>query len=374
MKPAPSVCHGPPTSRCQSKRTVAPCRATIRDCTARHPGDSWSASLRFIQCKKCRQLGKWGRFELVPSTMTIGSLFSGIGGLELGLQMAGCGPVLWQCDADPFARAVLAQHQPGVRIYEDVRDINAAAQPVELVCGGFPCQPHSLAGRRKGTADARWLWPEFKRVIGAVRPSLVFIENVPGLRTTGLRDVLVDLSRLGFDAEWDCFSAAEVGAPHIRRRLFVLAYSDRLALGLQHGRSRGASGAGEAVARLDGLDRNVANPVRAGRRSEKGRSIGDGRGEAVRAGEALPRRRGRAVAHPDGQGELQQGRAFGAKRGRSGDDGRENNPWAAEPDVGRVAHGVPARAHRLRLLGNAVVPAQAAHAFQVLAARAAEGR
>ena len=156
--------------------------------------------------------------------MTFGSLFSGIGGLDLALEAFGH-EVAWQAEIDPHARAVLAHHWPGVHCYKDVREIDGSAVRVDLVCGGFPCQPHSLAGKRRGTSDARWLWPEFCRIVREVRPSFVFVENVPGLRTSGLSVVLADLAALGFDAEWGCFSAAEVGAPHRRVRLHILAYA-----------------------------------------------------------------------------------------------------------------------------------------------------
>jgi DNA (cytosine-5)-methyltransferase 1 len=141
---------------------------------------------------------------------SIGSLFSGVGGLELGLEACGLGPVLWQCDSDPAARAVLARHWPEVRRYEDVREvITGAVAPVAVLCGGFPCQPVSVAGKRQGQKDPRWLWPFFAAVVARLRPGLVFIENVPGLRSAGLRDVLADLADLGYDAQWDVFSAAE---------------------------------------------------------------------------------------------------------------------------------------------------------------------
>lgn len=160
--------------------------------------------------------------------VTIGSLFSGIGGLELGLEIAMPGALVrWQCDSDPTARRVLAERWPGVRIYEDVREIDERAERVDIICGGFPCQPVSFAGRRQAQGDARWLWPFFAAVLERVRPGLVFIENVVGLRTAGLRDVLADLAALGFDAEWACFRACEAGAPHPRARLFILAYTDR---------------------------------------------------------------------------------------------------------------------------------------------------
>lgn len=263
---------------------------------------------------------------------TIGSLFSGIGGLELGLEMCGLGPVRWQCDSDPCARAVLEAHWPGVKRYDDVRQIDGKAERADIICGGFPCQPVSVAGKRKVQQDTRWLWPFFAAVIARLRPGVVFIENVPGLRTAGLRDVLADLADLGFDAEWDCFSAEEVGAPHRRRRLFLLAYADC---------------------------ELVRNESRRG-----GREIGTGKAESGCYGETG------AVADADGEGQLQQGGPI-SEVGRWARHGSgAHDAWAIEPDVGRVAHGVPARVDQLRLLGNAVVPQQAALAWRTLAGRA----
>jgi DNA (cytosine-5)-methyltransferase 1 len=96
-------------------------------------------------------------------------------------------------------------------------------EPVDLIAGGFPCQPFSVAGKRTGKSDERYLWPEFARIVEELMPRWVLIENVPGLRTGALRDVLADLAALGFDAEWDCCGAVDVGAPHRRDRLFVAA-------------------------------------------------------------------------------------------------------------------------------------------------------
>lgn len=156
--------------------------------------------------------------------MRIGSLFSGIGGLELGLERAGLGTVAWQCEIDPFCRSVLAKHWPEAMRYEDVRTVDATAPSVDVICGGFPCQDVSLAGKRGGLdAPRSGLWFEFARIIEALRPRIVVIENVLGLRTSGLSRVLADLATLGFDAEWTDLAAADVGAPHLRRRLFIAA-------------------------------------------------------------------------------------------------------------------------------------------------------
>ncbi|MHA7703435.1 DNA cytosine methyltransferase [Mycobacterium sp. ML4] len=163
-------------------------------------------------------------------TLNVLSLFAGIGGLELGLERAGM-TVVGQVEINPFCRQVLAKHWPDVPRHDDVRTAvewwESETRPdVDIICGGFPCQPFSLAGRRNGLADERWGWPWMRDVIDAVRPRYVLIENVAAL----LRDaeaisiVLGDLSSLGFDAEWDVVSACSVGAPHRRRRLFVVAY------------------------------------------------------------------------------------------------------------------------------------------------------
>ncbi len=266
------------------------------------------------------------------ATLTIGSCFSGIAGIEIGLEFLGLGPVLWQCDSDPCARAVLAAHYPGVRLYEDVREIDARAARVSLLCGGPPCQGHSVAGKRKGTADPRWLWPEFARVIGALRPGLVFIENVPGLRTSGLRDVLADLAALGFDAEWGMFTAAEVGAPHIRRRLFILAYANGTVLREQPGRRSGARGAREAEPAVDGSNGDVAHANGEGQ-LQQGGALSAERG---RAGNGS----GEAVADSDGLRLLRWAHDKATARATGGDAAQGDHPWSAESGLGDLVDGL----------------------------------
>src|SRR5687767_200061 len=137
--------------------------------------------------------------------MRIGSLFSGIGGIELGLEMLGLGPVVWQAEKDPYAYNVLAHHWPNAIRFRDVRRIDANAPKVDIICGGFPCQDISVAGRGAGIGGKRsGLWSEFARIIRDLRPSVVFVENVAALRRRGLNRVLGDLAALGFDAQWTC--------------------------------------------------------------------------------------------------------------------------------------------------------------------------
>jgi DNA (cytosine-5)-methyltransferase 1 len=157
--------------------------------------------------------------------LTVGSLFSGIGGLDLGLERAGWA-VRWQVESDDFCCRVLAKHWPRVARHGDIVAVDPARlAPVTLVCGGFPCQPVSVAGKRRAQADERWLWPEFSRIIRALRPPLVLVENVPGLLEWGIREVLGDLAGFGFDAEWHCFGADALGATQHRERVWILANS-----------------------------------------------------------------------------------------------------------------------------------------------------
>jgi DNA (cytosine-5)-methyltransferase 1 len=158
------------------------------------------------------------------------SLFSGIGGLELGLERAGM-TVVGQVEIDEYCRRVLAKHWPEVPRHDDVRTAvewwQSEPRPgVDVVAGGFPCQPFSTAGLQRGVADERWLWPPMRDVIRAVRPRYVLVENVAALLNDGdaFGTVLADLHESGFDAGWSVVSACAMGAPHTRERLFLVAY------------------------------------------------------------------------------------------------------------------------------------------------------
>ena len=159
--------------------------------------------------------------------LQVGSLFSGVGLCDLGLEWAGMGHAFF-CEVDPFCRSVLRRHWPGIPIYEDIRELRGAdLPPVDVLCGGFPCQDVSLAaaGKRKGITGKRsGLWHEYARLIEEIRPGYVIIENVPGLLAAGVEAVLQDLASVGYDAEWEVLPAAAVGAPHRRERVFLVAY------------------------------------------------------------------------------------------------------------------------------------------------------
>jgi DNA (cytosine-5)-methyltransferase 1 len=156
------------------------------------------------------------------------SLFSGIGGMDLGLDRAGM-TCVGQCEIDPFCRRVLAKHWPSVWRWDDVRTLTGDivrehCGPVDIIAAGFPCQPVSVNGLGKAQDDERWLWPETARVVDELRPGGLLLENVTGLLGRGLGDVLRDLASIGYDAEWDSVPAAAFGAPHLRERVFVVSH------------------------------------------------------------------------------------------------------------------------------------------------------
>jgi DNA (cytosine-5)-methyltransferase 1 len=298
--------------------------------------------------------------------MTFGSLFAGIGGFDLGLERAGMRCV-WQVEKDGFCRRVLAKHWPEVRRHDDVATFppgDGADWRADLICGGFPCQDISLAGKGGGIDGPRSrLWFEFARVLRLLRPRYVVVENSPALANRGLSRVLGALAELGLDAEWAVLPASAFGACHIRARMFVVAYPQRGGRdGLHVGQQAGRVAADAGEGRADGPDRAAAaHPPGAGDDADA-----DGRGCEERLqphGEppprlSAPRRRDpdrlhQDVPHPD--------RPSRAVRGESHLLAKQPAPvgsgwWAAEPDVVRVVHGFPGRVDRVRALGNAVVP------------------
>lgn len=156
--------------------------------------------------------------------MKLGSLFSGIGGLDLAVERAMGATTVWQVEYEPAPASILERHWPDAARYQDINDIDwSTVEPVDIICGGYPCQPFSHAGLRKGTNDPRHLWPRFADAIGVLRPQYAILENVAGHLSLGFDTVLADLASLGYDARWLTLRAADIGAPHGRKRLFVLA-------------------------------------------------------------------------------------------------------------------------------------------------------
>ncbi len=294
--------------------------------------------------------------------MKVLDLFSGIGGFSLGLERAGMETVAF-CEISPVCRHLLAHHWPNVPCFDDVTTLTGEqVGPVDVICGGFPCQDISFAGKGAGLAGERsGLWREYARLVRELRPAFVVVENVAALLGRGLGDVLGDLASLGYDAWWDCIPASAVGAPHRRDRLWIVAYArgqqhegfgDALRREITAGLSASAAVRGRSVAHPASDRRNQVD-TNAGRRGEGAcstegpRPRGRGRGDDV-ANALSQRGRRRDGERQDAVHADACGQAVGARS--------DGGWWSAEPDVGRVAHGVPARVDRLHGLGNAVVP------------------
>lgn len=288
-------------------------------------------------------------------------LFSGIGGISVGLERAGFQTVAF-CEIDPYCREVLRERFHGVPVHDDIRTLSG--EPfrgrVDIVAGGTPCQPVSVAGSRRGQEDHRWLWPEMLRVVREVRPDWVLAENVPGLRTLGADRVLEDLESEGY-ACWPCVVGADdVGAPHRRKRVWIVAHAHRRSLReleqrVSWGRPGGVPDEGAPEPREHGL---LAD--------------GDGRG------------RGRLVESlPPGLERSRRDVADGCRWPSR--PGEPQYPWepprTTQPGLGRGADGLPdrldsrLRRERLEALGNSVIPQVVeAIGYAILAAERQGGR
>lgn len=238
---------------------------------------------------------------MVGRKLRVGSLFSGVGMFDLGLSWTGGFTTEWFCECNDYSRKILELRFPGIPIYDDIRSLRMPFPGVSVLCGSFPCQDISIAGKGAGIEGSRSsLWGEFARIIREARPRWVLVENVPALTFRGLGTVLGDLATSGYDAEWDCISASAFGAPHVRDRIWIIAYPSSL--------------------RIDGRDPQV------GRGDSPWRVYNDGTRQA----------------------------SFAGTKGRI--------PWKAFPDfptpseLQRMAYGVPHRMDRLGVIGDSLVP------------------
>lgn len=242
------------------------------------------------------------------SELTHLSLFSGIGGLDLAAEWAGFRTV-GQCEWADYPRAILEKHWPGLPRWRDIRTLTGddfyaktGLRTVTVVSGGFPCQPFSVAGKRRGKEDDRYLWPEMLRVISEIRPAWVVGENVAGIVSMELDKVLSDLESIGYTCQAFVIPACAVDAPHRRDRVAIVANT------------------------------NSNGRLRPGQKSKKRRD------------------------HVEKRSTFPEGCNVESRRW-----------WTAEPNVGRVANGVPDRVDRLKCLGNAVVPQQFYPIFRAIA-------
>jgi len=350
-------------------------------------------------------------------TLTIGSLFSGIGGFELGFEATGRFETRWQVECDPYATKVLEKHWPDVVRHDDVCTWpKATTEPVDVLLAGFPCQDISYAGKGAGLDGERsGLFYEVMRTVREMGPRYVVLENVSALLTRGMGDVLGSLSSHRYDAEWEVVSAASVGAPHRRDRVFVIGskicdscgkgkptstvnaktsklqddVADSLSAGTgdQNGTTRGQkrepSGASESatlrqgdwealpegVNASGGDTRNLANADDSRDRTPRRRTNGNRektiegwqeRSQSEPGGHSAAQSNSKLADPSDKQCKgceqetVRRESRLSRQLGRSSTDQRTQ--WATEPSVGRVANGVPQRMDRLRCLGNAIVP------------------
>jgi DNA (cytosine-5)-methyltransferase 1 len=265
-------------------------------------------------------------------------LFSGIGGFSLGLERTGHFETVAFCEIDEYCKLILKKHWKGIKIYDDVKEITKerleadGIQIPDVITGGFPCQSFSVAGKQKGTSDSRYLWPEMFRIIKIFKSKFVIGENVRGIVNieNGMvfETVCTDLESEGYEVQPFLIPAAGVGAPHRRDRIWFIAH-------LANATSKGTRENDEGVwSRTSGVsgrqETTLANAITGN--VEAGRQ----RHGTLRTGHQEERLSDHVASGGETQGQ--------------------STWWNVEPDVGRVAHGVSGRIHRLKGLGNAIVP------------------
>ena len=364
--------------------------------------------------------------------MKILDLFSGLGGFSLGLERTGKYKTVAFCEMDKYCKLVLQKHWKGVKIYNDVKEITKerleadGVELPEIITGGFPCQPFSVAGKQKGTSDDRHLWPEMFRIIQELKPRWVIGENVKGLINleNGMvfETVCANLEGEGYEVRAFNIPAAGVGAPHRRERIWIIASLENSRRTLRQGtfigetnedeirkedanqseRSSGSSEINVANANSDrstergersnatqesnggrDIERRSEEDVGQGRIRETGERTENDVADSISGNVETGRERQRGVRkESQGQGTSSDAPSSGETVANTESSHRNDNEtirgngetstqeifgdgssisgksawWDFEPNVGRVAHGIPGRVHRLKALGNSIVP------------------
>lgn len=301
------------------------------------------------------------------------SLFSGIGGLDLAAEWAGI-TTIGQCEWAKYPAKILEKHWPNVPRWKDIRTLTGDSfyertgrRTVDIISGGFPCQPFSVAGKQRGKEDDRYLWSEMVRVIKELRPTWIVGENVAGIVRMALPDILSELEACGYRTRTFLVPACAIGARHRRYRVAIVGYSEHNGLSSAAvARGVGTTGGGEQESERS--DSNVSDSDNGSRDVRRDRKLS--------AAEEIERKRcnigGRAQEHEPRQWRTAEsilGRmADGFPTGMDGDlDFLINHYWDNEPDIPRIATGISHRVDRLKCLGNAVVPQQFYPIFKAIA-------
>ena len=313
---------------------------------------TWDRNIqKSLKCKKMRML----------------DLFSGIGGFSLAAEWCWGKEleIVYMVENDIYCQRVLKKQFPDTPIYSDIRDFKCGTfNGIDLITGGFPCQDISIAGKGVGIEGERsGLWTEFKRIISEVRPKFALIENVPILTNRGLDRVLCNLAEIGYDAEWQCISASEVGAWHKRERIWIVAYPNKINTDARcsepyrQGNEERIQRGGRSQYFPESLDKVVSDTECNAERSALWQEVDEGRSnhkscnrhsvgnELGNGGKVVPNTKCKGFNEKYFAQERQASRHSGGFK-----------VWATEPELGRVAHGIPDRVDRLKSLGNAIVP------------------
>ena len=271
-------------------------------------------------------------------------LFSGLGGFSLGLEATGGFETVAFCDIEKFSRKVLKKHWPNVKQYKDIKELTYeqikedTLAPIDIITGGYPCQPFSIAGSQRGEKDTRHLWPDMFRIVKECKPTWVIGENVSGHIKLGLDTVLQDLESEGYTVRAFSISASSIGANHQRERVWIIAHSN-MENTRQHGR------------RIESTWNTESIGPRTSEETERSSDTNKINGSSERA--SLVGESSDANSQGlQGRRSEQQLRKDETKRPTSWDSW-----WESEPSVGRVANGIPHRVDRLKGLGNSLVPA-----------------
>jgi len=265
-------------------------------------------------------------------------LFSGIGGFSLGLEATGGFETKAFCDIEKYPRQVLQKHWPHVKQYEDIKELNYerlkadGIDSIDIITGGYPCQPFSIAGRQKGEQDPRHLWPEYFRLVKELRPTWVIGENVSGHIKLGLDTVIEDLESEDYSVRPFSISASSIGANHQRERIWILAHSRRSQWPRAELRGENENETRQENANQFERSSSTSEVDVANTNDERLQRQWQSRNQFT------PRFNPSRESSEEGQGTVGQGW------------------WESEPNMGRVAHGIPKRVDRLKSLGNSLVP------------------